>query len=271
MPENALMKRCESRGSPGLVVTHQVSFDDFQVSFTFKGYRNQSGELVFFAQHGSLFTCRNRSTCSCKGGPIHQEEVRPWKEFFRVLFDQDVAAVSLTGFDGRIVDCNERFARIFGFESRAEVLVHSAWDFYFDRSQREALIEQLKLHGNCPAEEVYYRDRNGRPILLLISRSLAGEQPALILSVAIGGAAQDNVRLEEPQAYASTARGQSAGQDQIADVSEKVSRLLHRATQILQEDNLPKMSKAEIREVLFVLEEIKMLMSELEILRLPPK
>ena len=64
-------------------------------------------------------------------------------------------------------------------------------------------------------------------------------------------------------------QGQSAERDQMADVSRKLTRLLHRAAQLLHEDNLPQMSKTDIREVLFVLEEVKMLISELEILRLP--
>ncbi len=34
--------------------------------------------------------------CSCNGGTINQEEARPGKEYFRVLFHQDVAAISLT-------------------------------------------------------------------------------------------------------------------------------------------------------------------------------
>lgn len=148
----------------------------------------------------------------------------------------------------------------------------SAWDFYFDRTEREVLIERLRWRGRCPAEEVWYRDRNGRPIRLLVSHSLAGfadGQPELILSTAIEVMAQNDARRAEPRHSSSMAKGPTAEGDPMADVSRRLTHLLHRASQVLDEDNLPKMGKAEIREVLLVLEEIKMLMSELEILRLP--
>lgn len=152
------------------------------------------------------------------------------------------------------------------------MLAHSAWDFYFDRTEREVLIERLRWRVSCPAEEVCYRDRNGQPLRLLASHSLAGlpdGQPELILSTAIELTAQNKARMAEPKHSTSTAKEPSADSDRIADVSQRLTHLLHRATQVLHEDNLPKMSKTDIREVLFVLEEIKMLISELEILRLP--
>ena len=58
------------------------------------------------------------------------------------------------------MDCNEPFAQIFGFESRADMLAHSAWDFYFDRIEREALINRLRSRGSCAAEEVCLRGRD---------------------------------------------------------------------------------------------------------------
>jgi PAS domain-containing protein len=45
---------------------------------------------------------------------------------------------TLTNARGRILDCNEPCARIFGFDSRDEMLTRSVWDFYFHREEREA-------------------------------------------------------------------------------------------------------------------------------------
>ena|ERR1700722_20608095 len=80
-----------------------------------------------------------------KGGSISEEDTHQWKERFRILFEQNVAGVSLTNMEGRIIDCNESCARIFGFESRNEMLAHSAWDFYFDRTDREVLIHPSEI------------------------------------------------------------------------------------------------------------------------------
>ena len=153
------------------------------------------------------------------------------------------------------------------------MLAHSAWDFYFERTQREFLLEQLRLHKSSPAEEVCYLDRYGQPLHLLVSSSLVSSSDGrldLILSTAIEIAQDSNPHLVSPELSASTVEEQGSEWDRTANVSQKLTRLLQRATQLLQEDNLPKMGKAEIREALLVLEEIKMLMSELEILRLPP-
>src|ERR1700736_1683994 len=102
-----------------------------------------------------------------------QEEAQLWRERYRVLFDKNVAGVMLTTPEGRIVDCNEACARIFGFDSREEMLAHSAWDFYFNRSEREILLERLRTRGSCPREEVCLKGRNGAPIWVLARRTVA--------------------------------------------------------------------------------------------------
>jgi PAS domain S-box-containing protein len=102
-----------------------------------------------------------------------KKEAQLWRERYRVLFGENIAGVSLTTPEGRIIDCNEPCARIFGFDSRKQMLAHSAWDFYFDGADREALIKRLRRRGNCPAEEVCLRGRNGAPVWLLATRTVA--------------------------------------------------------------------------------------------------
>ena len=57
-----------------------------------------------------------------------QEEALVWRDLYRAVFDRNVAGIILTKSDGRIVDCNEQCARIFGFASTKEMLAYSAWD-----------------------------------------------------------------------------------------------------------------------------------------------
>lgn len=85
---------------------------------------------------------------------IGTEGAHLWRDRYRVLFDRNLAGIILTDADGHIMDCNEPCARIFGFSSRDELLAHSAWDFYFDTADREALFERLRRRRNYPAEEV---------------------------------------------------------------------------------------------------------------------
>jgi len=72
-----------------------------------------------------------------------------------VLFDKNVAGAVLTTPEGRIVDCNEACARIFGFDSKEEMLAHNAWRFYFNRAERETLVDRLRTKGSCPPEEKF--------------------------------------------------------------------------------------------------------------------
>jgi hypothetical protein len=58
---------------------------------------------------------------------------------------------------------------------------------------------------------------------------------------------------------------------ETAALSQRLAVLLQRASQALQPDNLPRLNRPEIQEFVLVLEEMKMLMSELEVLRLFPK
>jgi len=84
-----------------------------------------------------------------KQGPI-------WRDLYRVLFDRNIAGILLSNAEGRIIDCNEPCARIFGFHSKMEMLSHSAWEFYFHRAEREALLDRLRTRGTCqPLGDLY--------------------------------------------------------------------------------------------------------------------
>src|SRR5260370_10230471 len=100
------------------------------------------------------------------------EEAPMWRDRYRVLFERNVAGIILTNAEGRIIDCNEPCAQIFGFDSRKQMLAHSAWDFYFDRADREAMIQRRIRRRNCPAEEVCLRDRNGVPVWFWATRTV---------------------------------------------------------------------------------------------------
>jgi PAS domain S-box-containing protein len=171
------------------------------------------------------------------------------------------------------VDCNEAFARIFGFESRDDMLAHSAWDFYFDRADREQLLERLRRQRDCPAEEVCLRHSNGMPVWVLATRSvvsLAYGHPDLLQGTVIDITAQKKAQASFGSIREVTSSASRPEREKVetAALSQRLAVLLQRASQALQPDNLPRMGRPETQEFLLVLEEMKMLMSELEVLRL---
>jgi PAS domain S-box-containing protein len=205
-----------------------------------------------------------------------REEAELWRERYRVLFDKNIAGAILTTPEGRIVDCNEPCARIFGFESRDDMLAHSAWDFYFDRADREQLLERLRRERNCPAEEVCLRHSNGMPAWVLATRSvvsLAYGHPELLQGTVIDITAQKKAQasLASVKAVTSSASRPEREKSETAALSQRLATLLQRASQAIQPENLLQTGRPEIQEFLLVLEEMKMLMSELEVLRLFPK
>jgi PAS domain S-box-containing protein len=196
-----------------------------------------------------------------------------WRERYRVLFDRNVAGIALSTPEGRIVDCNESCGRIFGFDSRAEMLARSAWDFYFDRAERQTLLDRLRTGRDCPAEEVCLRGRNGVPVWVLTTRTVASTaegQPELLLGTMIDITLQKEAQgrlhdIKEAEAAAAAPESQSA---RMADLSQRLASLLRRVGTTLQPSNLPRLERAEIQECVLALEQMKMLMSELELLHL---
>jgi PAS domain S-box-containing protein len=103
-----------------------------------------------------------------------QNEAQLWRERYRVLFGENIAGSILTTPEGRIVDCNEECARILGFDSKETMLAQSdAWDFYFNRAEREILLYRLRTQGSSSAEEVCLRARDGAPIWVIARRTVA--------------------------------------------------------------------------------------------------
>ena len=202
---------------------------------------------------------------------VIQEEAQLWRERYRALFDKNVAGVILTTPEGRIIDCNEACAGIFGFDSREEMLAHSAWDFYFNRSEREILLDRLRTTGSCPREEVCLKGRNGAPIWVLARRTVASSVnglPDLLQATLIDISAQKaeaRARDQGGQSSATMSEGQSA---RVDDLSQRIGNILRRVSKSLQPDNLSQINRAEMRECFVALEQMKMLMSELEILHI---
>ena len=66
------------------------------------------------------------------------------EERYRQFFDESLAGTFISKPDGKILACNEAFARIFGYVSVAEVLSSTATAFYSDAPARVELMQLLK-------------------------------------------------------------------------------------------------------------------------------
>ena len=83
---------------------------------------------------------------------------------FRLLFEQNLAGVFRSRADGRILECNEAFARMLGFDSREEVLAVNASSLYFSPADRQAYLEELRAKGSVNNFVARFRRKDGREV-----------------------------------------------------------------------------------------------------------
>ncbi len=95
---------------------------------------------------------------------------------YRLLFERNLAGVYRNTLDGRVLDCNEACARIFGYDSREELIGQDATVVYFDARERETLVQDLKARRSAVNREVCFRRRDGQPVWVLENISLMPDE-----------------------------------------------------------------------------------------------
>jgi PAS domain S-box-containing protein len=117
-----------------------------------------------------------------------EEGLRASEQRYRLLFERNLAGVFRTSVDGRILDCNEAFARLYGYSSREEILSCQAWELYHDPADREAFIASLKNQHELTNVEYCLRRKDGSSVWVLENSTLLeGEDdaPAVIEGTSI--------------------------------------------------------------------------------------
>lgn len=136
------------------------------------------GELINQRKDGSCYTeemtiapVRDAAGAIIKFIAIKQDVTarRVSEGRYRLLFEQHVAGVFVSSFSGRIVECNEAFARMFGYESRAEILAVNAIDLYYVPAEREPLLQRLEREGAVSNLELKFRRKDGSPVWVMLN------------------------------------------------------------------------------------------------------
>jgi|GEM_PF-193654 len=83
---------------------------------------------------------------------------------YRKFFEEDLTGDFISTVDGKILDCNPAFARMFGFTSVAEVLSTNATAFYASSAVREKFLEQLRKEKKLEMLEETMRRNDGTEI-----------------------------------------------------------------------------------------------------------
>ena len=80
---------------------------------------------------------------------------------FRLLFEQNQAGVFRSAPDGRILQCNAAFARMFGFNSIDEAQRTNARALYFDEADRERYVAEMRANGAVTGLAMRLRRKDG--------------------------------------------------------------------------------------------------------------
>ncbi len=105
-----------------------------------------------------------------------QDALRASEARYRRLFERNLAGVFRSSVDGRILQCNHAFARIFGYESPEELRGVRAVDLYANPSDRDALLERIRAERTLVGLEVCFRRKDGRLVWALENVTLLGSE-----------------------------------------------------------------------------------------------
>ncbi len=101
-----------------------------------------------------------------------EEALRASEARFRSLFEQNVAGVYRSKVEAGVVECNEAFARMFGYDSPEEASRQSVENFYVDAQESERFRSKLIRDGEVRAVETHCRRKDGTAFWVLENASL---------------------------------------------------------------------------------------------------
>lgn len=140
-------------------------------------FRTKSGEIREFLYSAETMKLENRLHFLVLASDITERlraerALQESEERHRLLFEHGFAGISRSTMNGRMLECNDALARIFGCESREELLQRYATDFYFDQSERQLLVDDLKKYGHLKNYERLMKRKDGSPVWTLANFSL---------------------------------------------------------------------------------------------------
>lgn len=80
---------------------------------------------------------------------------------YRVLFENNLAAVYVSTLEGKLLNCNSAFLRMYGFKSKEDALAHPAAFLYSHPSEREQFLIDLGRQGQILNYECTQRRQDG--------------------------------------------------------------------------------------------------------------
>ncbi|MEP7010540.1 MAG: diguanylate cyclase, partial [Acidobacteriota bacterium] len=94
------------------------------------------------------------------------------EERYRSLFERHVAGLFRNSVAGKILDCNDAYARILGYDSRWDLIGRDVNDLHRDVSERARTIAELRERESLSDHELCMRRKDGSPVWVSATTSL---------------------------------------------------------------------------------------------------
>ena len=102
----------------------------------------------------------------------NEDRVRRSERRYRMLFEKTVAGVAVIGMDGRVIDCNDAWARMFGHSDAAICRGCLVADRYPDPARRAAIVAEVKRSGAYFTRDLQLLRTDGTPFWVLLNSVL---------------------------------------------------------------------------------------------------
>jgi len=132
------------------------------VSLTISPIKDSSGRMVGVSGIARDITERKRA----------EEALLSSERRYRLLFERNVAGVGIASVDGQLLDCNDGWARILGYQSKDELRGRHASEFYFNPAERQSLVDELFEKQVLFSRELQLKRKDGTPVWVLFNAAV---------------------------------------------------------------------------------------------------
>jgi len=153
-PEDYPVMRCLKTGRPQSPVTIGVRHPDGEIRWAIYSatpFNDPRGGQII----GALVTFMDVT------------ERKKIEERNRLLYDRNLVGFFRSTLDGRFLECNDGLARLFGFETREELLSHRSTEFYIQSGDRSEYLERLKRERAINNIEFALKRRDGKTLWIV--------------------------------------------------------------------------------------------------------